>query len=83
MSGQSDQNVALTLGPLGFVAYAVTSVAATQLDGAISLIDAGTAFLAIGLARIAAAHDTGVHPTADPRSAAHHLTRGAGRALLH
>lgn len=45
----------LTLGILGFVAYAVTSVAATQLDGAISLIDAGTAFLAIGLARIAAA----------------------------
>jgi len=36
------------------------------LDGAISLIDAGTAFLAIGLARIAAAHDTCVHPTADP-----------------
>lgn len=69
MSSQSDQNVlrvetrslrvhlwaTLTLGILGFVAYAVTSVAATQLDGAISLIDAGTAFLAIGLARIAAA----------------------------
>lgn len=45
----------LMLGVLGFVAYAVTSVAATQLDGAISLIDAGTAFLAIGLARVAAA----------------------------
>ncbi|MBU3751204.1 MAG: hypothetical protein FGM52_12290, partial [Mycobacterium sp.] len=45
----------LAMGVLGFVAYAVTSVAATQLDGAISLIDAGTAFLAIGLARIAAA----------------------------
>ncbi len=46
--------VALMLGVLGFVAYGVTSVAATQLDGAISLIDAATAYLAIGLARIAA-----------------------------
>ena len=32
----------LTLGILGFVAYAVTSVAATQLDGAISYAGALT-----------------------------------------
>ena len=37
----------LMLGVLGFIVYAVTSVAATQLDGVVSLIDAGTAFVAI------------------------------------
>lgn len=45
----------LMLGVLGFIVYAVTSVAATQLDGVVSLIDAGTAFVAIGLARVASA----------------------------
>ena len=43
----------LVLSVVGFVVYAVSGVAATQLDGVISLINAGAAFLAIRLAAAA------------------------------
>ncbi len=40
----------LGLAVLGFITYAVTHVSATQLDGVISLINAGAAFIAARLA---------------------------------
>lgn len=40
----------LVLAVFGFVVYAITRVAATQLDGVISLINAGAAFIAARLA---------------------------------